>query len=188
MTKGECPRTSAAFGALGLKSGWRCLLLYEERALELVKGTWIKSKKRKLSHQGNGVGEKTKDRPPGSHTYLHIVHLELADDLDGHLASGTFQVPRTIHVAESAVAHLLDELPTFQTGVFGEFAAAGILLGYELRDIIVGDPLALGLDNHRLLQRGVAGANAAVVVIVSAGGSSVVVTMFLARGACHVCV
>lgn len=71
---------------------------------------------------------------PRSSTYLHVVHFVLADNLDGDLAGGPFEVPSTVDVAECAVAHLFDELPPLETRIPGEFALRGILLSYQLRE------------------------------------------------------
>ena len=76
--------------------------------------------------------------PRACTTYLHAVHLVFADDLDGHLAGIALAVAGPVDVAEGAVAHLLDELPSLKPGVPGELAPARILLGHQARNVLVG--------------------------------------------------
>ena len=77
-------------------------------------------------------------------TYLHAIHLVLADDLDADLAILALEVFRAVDVAEGTVAHFLEELPALESGVAWEFALAGILLGDELGQVDLVDTLALG--------------------------------------------
>lgn len=55
-------------------------------------------------------------------TNLLGVHLKLADDLYGHLAPLSRGISCSVHVAEGAVAHLLQNLPPFKTRVLGQLA------------------------------------------------------------------
>jgi hypothetical protein len=76
-------------------------------------------------------------------TYLHAVHLKLADDLDCDLPRGPLAIPRPIYVAEGSIAHLLEELPPLEAGVGGKLALALILFCDEPRNVLVGDALVL---------------------------------------------
>jgi hypothetical protein len=76
-------------------------------------------------------------------TYLHTVHLELSDDLDGDLPRAPLAIPRPIYIAEGSIAHLLKELPPLEARVVGKLALALILLGDEPRNVLVGDALVL---------------------------------------------
>jgi hypothetical protein len=76
-------------------------------------------------------------------TYLVRVHLEFAHDLDRDFSSLALQIARAIDVAEGAIAHLLQQLPPFQTRVFGQLPLALVLLGNHPGQILVLDLLAL---------------------------------------------
>jgi len=89
---------------------------------------------------------------PRCATYLQIIHLELANNLDGYLAGIPFQIACSINIAECSVTHLLEKLPPFKTGVFRKFALARILFGNQLCNIVVGNPLALSFGIHRLVR------------------------------------
>ncbi|KAF1930560.1 uncharacterized protein M421DRAFT_376779 [Didymella exigua CBS 183.55] len=62
-------------------------------------------------------------------TDLLRAHLELADDLDGHLAPLPGGISCSVYVAEGAVAHLLKNLPSFKTRVLGQLALCLTFLG-----------------------------------------------------------
>jgi hypothetical protein len=71
-------------------------------------------------------------------TYLCRVHLELADHFDGHFGVLAVVVLGAVDVAESAVAHLLDESVSLQTRVARQLALALTLLGDNaLKDRVV---------------------------------------------------
>lgn len=61
-------------------------------------------------------------------TYLGRVHLELSHNLDGNLFVDTLAISCTVDVTESTIAHLLDEAPSFQSGVSRELALGLTLL------------------------------------------------------------
>lgn len=65
------------------------------------------------------------------HTYLIGVHLEFAYDFDRHFPHLPGVVLGSVHIAESAITHLLDECPSFQARVFRQFALALPLLGHD---------------------------------------------------------
>lgn len=62
-------------------------------------------------------------------TYLTGVHLEFADDLDGHFARLACAVLGAVDITEGTVAHLLQQDPALQAWVLGEFALALPFLG-----------------------------------------------------------
>ena len=62
--------------------------------------------------------------------YLCGVHLILPHHLDSHLVELSIVVLGTVDVAEGAIAHLLEQSPSFEAGVFGQLAFAGSLFGY----------------------------------------------------------
>ena len=76
--------------------------------------------------------------------YLSRVHLKLPNDLDGNLLVDAMRVLCAVDVAEGAVAHLLNQLPSFETGVSRQLALALTLLGDDsLQDIRVDFLLCL---------------------------------------------
>lgn len=74
-------------------------------------------------------------------TYLHVVHLELANDLDGHLSVLALQVAGAVYVAEGAVSHLFNKLPALETLIPRKLILVGILFGDQLGDVFVRYPL-----------------------------------------------
>ena len=70
-------------------------------------------------------------------TYLHVVHFEFANDLYGNLAGIAGQILGPVDVAEGAVSHLLEQLPSFQAGVLGELAPRLALLLDDLGDVVL---------------------------------------------------
>lgn len=77
-------------------------------------------------------------------TNLLGVHLELADDLDGDLAPLAGGISCSVYVTEGAVAHLLKDLPSIETGVLGQFALClALFCDNALQDFRV-DSLTLG--------------------------------------------
>lgn len=73
-------------------------------------------------------------------TYLCRVHFELADHFDGHFGVLSVVVLGAVNIAEGAVAHLLDQSVSLQTGVTRQLALAFTLLGnnaLEDRAVIV---------------------------------------------------
>jgi len=77
--------------------------------------------------------------------HLHAIHLELADDLDSHVAlGGVSAVAGAVDVAEGAVTHLLEQFPILQTGIPRELATALVLLGHDLGDVVLVGALLLG--------------------------------------------
>src|SRR5690606_31079412 len=88
-------------------------------------------------------------------TYLHAVHLVLANDLDGDFPYDTFAVACPVDVAEGTIAHLFEEFPSFEAWVLRKLALALILLGHELCDVLVRNAfLLLRLGVRRLRLRG----------------------------------
>lgn len=88
----------------------------------------------------------------GVSTYLHIVHLELADDLDGHLSSISLKILCPVNVTEGAVAHLLQQLPPLQARIFRVLALFLILFGNNLGNVVVGNAsIRLGLGGRQCL-------------------------------------
>lgn len=76
-------------------------------------------------------------------TYLHVIHLKLADNFDGNFSSVFLQVAGPIDVAKGTVTHLLQQLPPFQARVPRELAPIGVLLSDQLLEVIIVDPFAL---------------------------------------------
>jgi hypothetical protein len=116
------------------------------------------AQKRRLSlhRDANGTGVKTlgdgqvRGKSTGN-TDLLRVHLKLAHNLDGHLAVLAGGVAGAVHVAEGAVAHLLDQVPALEPGVAGHLALGLALLcddAFEHRRV---DCLALCGRLHLLL-------------------------------------
>ena len=64
----------------------------------------------------------------GRSSYLITIHFKLPNDFDGHVAVFAGAIPGTIDVAESAIAHLLDEGITFEAGVSGHLVATALFL------------------------------------------------------------
>lgn len=50
-------------------------------------------------------------------THLHIVHFEFSDYFNRNLTGVTLKISRSVNVAESAVPHLFQQLPSLQTGI-----------------------------------------------------------------------
>lgn len=65
------------------------------------------------------------------YTDLLGVHLELADNFDGHLAPLPSGISCSVYVAEGTVAHLLKNLPSLKTGILGQLALRLAFLGYN---------------------------------------------------------
>lgn len=68
--------------------------------------------------------------------YLHAVHLELANNLDGNFTHLAFKIASAVDVTERAVTHFLNQLPPIESLVLWEFAPARSLLGHQLVDIV----------------------------------------------------
>jgi hypothetical protein len=52
-----------------------------------------------------------------ANTYLARIHLKLAHDFDGYFSCSALDIPCLVDITESSIAHLLDELPSLQTGI-----------------------------------------------------------------------
>lgn len=84
-------------------------------------------------------------------TYLHVVHLVLADNFDGDFAILPLSITSTVDVAEGAIAHLLQEDPSLKAGVLGELCPGGIFFGDELGEVGVVNTSACALGGGVLL-------------------------------------
>lgn len=96
--------------------------------------------------------KKTGLRCSRSSTHLHVVHLVLAYDFDGDLAVLALQVAGSVDVAEGAIAHLLNELPSLEAWVVGELGLAGVLLGDELGEAGLVYLAALSVSGRLLFE------------------------------------
>lgn len=95
-------------------------------------------------------------------THLHAVHFVFADDLNRDLASLTRGVTSAVDVAEGAIAHLGDELPSLEAWVSWELALARVFLGDDLGEVGVIDTLgfcglAMALDWSFRIRVGLSG-------------------------------
>jgi hypothetical protein len=63
--------------------------------------------------------------------YLARIHFKFPDYLDGDLSMLPMGVSGSVHVAEGAVTHLLEQSPSLQAGVLGEFASTLSLLSHD---------------------------------------------------------
>jgi hypothetical protein len=75
-----------------------------------------------------------------------------------------------VDVAKSAIAHLLEQFPSFEARVARKLASTGVLLGNELGEIRLVDTLALGLGRDMLsslgvVSSGVTGLSGSIVAI-----------------------
>lgn len=121
----------------------------------------------------------------GYPTYLCRVHLELADDLDGDLAVLALAVLRAVDVAESAIAHLLNECVPLQSRVAGQLALALTLFGNNTLEHRVILLLLLALALLPVVDRiggGVAGPGGLVLVIYRSGGEILSVLCLALQG------
>lgn len=65
---------------------------------------------------------------------------------------GARRVPGTIDVAEGAIAHLLEQDPAFQAGIFGHLRGSFPLLGDDLLDFGLAGPASrLAIGGRRAL-------------------------------------
>lgn len=82
----------------------------------------MKSRQKKIKDQRRWL------RRRGLVTNLHVVHLVLAHDFDSDVAVLALQVAGSVDVAEGAVAHLLDELPSLEARIVGKLGLAATSL------------------------------------------------------------
>lgn len=74
-------------------------------------------------------------------TYLRVIHLKLSNNFDGDLSKLSGVVLCTVHIAEGAVAHLLQQRVPIKAGISRQLAFALAFLSYYAFDdgrVIVG--------------------------------------------------
>lgn len=91
----------------------------------------------------NKSRSRTEQRKKEPHPYLIAVHLEFAHDLDRDLVVLRGGILGTVYIAEGAIAHLLQQDPALQAGVFRHLGPVHALLCDEPFNL--GGALPLGL-------------------------------------------
>jgi hypothetical protein len=88
-------------------------------------------------------------------TYLITFHFEFPNDLNGDLVILAGGVLGPVDVAVSAIAHLVQQDPAFQAGIFGHLEAYTLFFGDNLLDLeLAGSPgLTLGRLGRGLSRR-----------------------------------
>lgn len=88
-------------------------------------------------------------------TYLITVHLEFPNDLNGDLVILAGGVLGPVDVAESAIAHLVQQDPAFQARILGHLGPCTLFFGDNLLDLqLAGSPgLTLGRFGRELSRR-----------------------------------
>lgn len=129
------------------------------------------------SRQGRILGDACVDRCMDVLTtvvaYLSRIHLKLPHHLDSHLWVLVVVVSCPIHIAERSVAHLLDQGPSLQAGISGQFAFALTFFGYyalEHGSIVVLGPLVTLLVLLGSMGSGMPGFGGLMPVITGSGG------------------
>ena len=99
------------------------------KARNAVVQRWFKSKS-KTNKETNRCKGKIGVKGRLVETYLIGVHLELSDHLDSDLTKLFGIVFRSVHVAESAIAHLFNQRVSLKAPISGHFCFVYALLSY----------------------------------------------------------